>query len=131
MENVKFINCPTELNEKKKKVIEEIKEFLQNFSVLENDNFQVLIDQRTNAFFSECHIPAKELIEMGTIDVPLDPENQPEYRANREKQEEHSAYKKMLEDAKKRRMFSNIVCEFNVINKPDQPLKKIGGQTRY
>lgn len=131
MANIKFINFPSELDEQKEKITSEINDFLQSLSVLEKDNFQVLIDKRTNAFFSECHIPANELIEMGTIDVPLDPENQPEYRANREKQEEHSAYKKMLDDAKKQRMFSNIVCEYNVINQPEKPLKIIGGQHRY
>ena len=37
----------------------------------------------------------------------------------------------MLDDAKKQRMFSNIVCEYNIINQPEKPLKIIGGQHRY
>lgn len=131
MRKIKFLNCPSNLKPLQEKVIEEVKKITENISLLETDTFHVLIDKRTNAFFSECHILASEIVEKGTIDVPLDPENQPEYRANREFQEEHSAYKKMLDDAKRKRMFSNIVCEFNSTYQPEKPIKIIGGQHRF
>lgn len=125
------MNCPPELKEMQEKVIAEVNKFTSQFPLLEGDTFHVVVDKRTNAFFSECHIHAKDLIEKGTIDVPLDPENQPEYRANREFQEAHSAYKQMLYDAKEKRMFSNIVCEFNTTYQLERPIKIIGGQHRY
>ncbi|TAL62227.1 MAG: hypothetical protein EPN85_03225 [Bacteroidetes bacterium] len=114
-----------------KKVHEEVNKFISEFSILEKDTVHVLTDLRTNAFFCECYISAKELIENSTIDVPLDPENQPEYRANRDAQPEHSAYQKMLDDAKSKRMFSNIVCEYNTNYQANKPIKIIGGQHRF
>jgi hypothetical protein len=41
-----------------------------------NDKMFVLSDRRTGALYVECHIKASKLIEFGTIDVPLDPEEQ-------------------------------------------------------
>jgi hypothetical protein len=68
---------------------------------------------------------------MGTIDVPLDPEEQADYRANREIVENASAYTKMKEDAVKKRAFSNIVAEYNKQFDSEHPLKIIGGQHRF
>lgn len=131
MTEVKFLNCPSELIPMQQKIVEAVNKFTSDFPLLESETFYILVDRRTNAFFSECHIPAENLIESGTIDVPLDPENQPEFRANREFQEDHTAYKQMLEDAKKNRMFSNIVCEFNTSYQSEKPIKIIGGQHRF
>jgi len=128
---IEFLNCPPELEDKKEKIISEAEIFVDKFSILEKNKFYILLDQRTNAFFSECHISAKDLINHGTIDVPLDPDNQPDYRANREVIEEHSAYLKMIDDANKKRLFSNIVCEYNTTYQPDKPIKVIGGQHRF
>ena len=66
-----------------------------------------------------------------TIDVPLDPEEQAEYRANREIVEDHAAYEKMKEDAIARRTFSNLVAEFTLSFDEEHPLKIIGGQHRF
>lgn len=115
----------------REKVRVEVEKFSAQFSLLEKGNIEVLVDRRTNAFFGEWHIKAKELIDLGTIDVPLDPESQAEYRANREFQDTHSAYRKMEDDANKSRMFSNIVCEYSTAHQPEKPLKVIGGQHRY
>ena len=46
-------------------------------------------------------------------DVPLDPEDQPEFRANREIVTSHYAFEKMQRDAKEHRSFSNIVAEIH------------------
>lgn len=131
MTKIKFLNCPSELKAIETKVQDEVNKFISDFSVLEKDAIHILIDLRTKAFFCECHISAKDLIENSTIDVPLDPESQPDYRANREAQPEHSAYLKMLDDATNKRMFSNIVCEYNTTYQPDKPIKIIGGQHRF
>ena len=63
--------------------------------------------------------------------MPLDPEEQAEYRANREIVTSHYAFEKMQQDAKERRSFSNLVAEFTTDYNPDHPLKIIGGQHRY
>jgi hypothetical protein len=114
------------------KVKSEFREFGERFEPVEAKHpFVYLTDQRTGARYCECHILASKLIRLGTIDVPLDPEEQADYRANREIVENASAYTKMKEDAVKKRAFSNIVAEYNKQFDSDHPLKIIGGQHRF
>src|SRR5436309_2747708 len=80
---------------------------------LESDRLYVLTDARTGAHYSECHIKASALIDKATVDAPLDPDEQPDYRANRELVEDHVAYQRMCEDALAHRTFSNIVAEYS------------------
>ena len=68
---------------------------------------------------------------LGTIDSPLDSENQSEYRANRDVVEDSTAFLQMKEDAKQKRSFSNIVAEYITTFDEEHPLKIIGGQHRY
>jgi hypothetical protein len=98
---------------------------------LEQEHLYLLIDPLTLARYCECHIKADKLLELGTIDVPLDPEEQPEYRANREIVEDHVAFERMKEDAAARRSFSNIVAEYTTSYDSTHPLKIIGGQHRF
>ena len=90
----------------------------------------LLADARTNARFCECHIRADKIVQLSTVDVPLDPDEQPDYRANREIVEDAVAFHTMKEDAKQRRSFSNIVAEFTTSFEASHPLKIIGGQHR-
>ncbi|MGB9195532.1 MAG: hypothetical protein WCB53_01255 [Terriglobales bacterium] len=115
-----------------KNVDQLVEAFLQSVQPLEtNDVFHVLVDARTNARYCECHIPANKLVPLSTTDVPLDPEEQPEYRANREIVTSHIAFERMQQDAIQRRSFSNLVTEFTTEYDPDHPLKIIGGQHRF
>jgi hypothetical protein len=91
----------------------------------------VFIDACTDARFCEVHISAKELVDLGTIDVPLDPEEQGAYRANREIVADHGAFVAMKEDAKKSRSFSNLVAEYSTSFDEEHPIKIIGGQHRF
>jgi hypothetical protein len=95
------------------------------------DVLHVFVDARTSALYSECHISAVKLAALATTDVPLDPDDQAEYRANREIVADHVAFKAMKTDAKGRRSFSNIVAEFTTEFDPEHPLKIIGGQHRF
>lgn len=107
-------------------------DFLHAIQPLEaNDVCHVFVDARTNARYCECHVPANKLVPLSTTDVPLDPEEQPEYKANREIVTSHMAFERMQQDAKQRRSFSNLVTEFTTEYDPDHPLKIIGGQHRY
>lgn len=112
-------------------VSESVSEFVAECEPVERDQLNVFVDARTKAQYCECHLRADKIVELGTIDVPLDPDEQPEYRANREIVEDHVAFAKMKEDAKARRTFSNIVAEFTTDFDPDCPLKIIGGQHRF
>ena len=113
-------------------VDERVKAFLRILQPLEvGDVVHVLVDARTKARYCECHILASKLVQLSTTDVPLDPEYQPEYRANREIVTCHYAFERMKQDAIQRRCFSNLVTEFTTEYNPDVPLKIIGGQHRF
>ncbi|MPM48412.1 hypothetical protein SDC9_95137 [bioreactor metagenome] len=68
---------------------------------------------------------------MATIDVPLDPDEQPDYRANRDIVEDDVAYEQMKGDASEGRSFSNIVAEYDEEHGSKYPIKIIGGQHRF
>jgi hypothetical protein len=112
-----------------------IRELVEDFCIvaepLEHAHLPLLQDRRTGATYIECHIRANKLISLGTVDVPLDPEEQPEYRANRDIVEDHVAFEQMKEDAAQRRTFSNLVCEFSRAYDEDRPVKIVGGQHRF
>jgi hypothetical protein len=104
-------------------------DFCAGFDPLERAGMVVLVDELTGAAFTECHILASKMISSGTTDVPLDPDESPEYRANREVVTSHSAFEQMKADAVLGRKFSNIVCEFSP--GAGKPLQVIGGQHRF
>jgi len=108
-----------------------IKDFAEACDPSERSRILLMQDKRTSAKYIECHILASKLVPLSTIDVPLDPEEQAEYRANRDVVEDHVAFERMKEDALLHRTFSNIVCEFTRSFDSDHPIKIIGGQHRY
>ncbi len=107
-----------------------INDFIKTFEPIEKE-FVIMIDNCTQAYYIEIHIKSDKLLDNSTIDVPIDPEEQSEYRANRDVVEDHFAFLQMKSDAKKGRTFSNIVAEYNVDFDVDKPLKIIGGQHRF
>jgi hypothetical protein len=112
------------------KVATLFEDFKKAFRPLEADS-PILTDDCTGAKFWECHVKAKELAALATVDVPLDPERQAEYRANREMVMDDAAFLKMQQDAAKGRTFSNIVAEYTKDFDAAHPLKIIGGQHRF
>lgn len=108
-----------------------IEEFIGEFSPVEKSLLYILVDQKNGSIYLECHISGKDIIEKSTIDVPIDPEFQADYRANREVVEDHAVFIKMQEDALSKRTFSNVVTEYTKDFNKDYPLKIIGGQHRY
>jgi hypothetical protein len=107
-----------------------VRQFIEECEPAEQP-LHVFVDARTLAQYCECHLRAETILSLGTIDVPLDPEEQPEYRANRQVVEDHVAYEQMKDDARAHRTFSNIVAEFTTGFDPKHPLKIIGGQHRF
>ncbi|EMB13663.1 hypothetical protein [Rhodopirellula europaea] len=111
---------------------QELKKFLALAEPFENsEHLSLLTDKRTNASYLQCHLRASDLIRLATIDVPLDPDEQSEYRANREILADHTAFRKMKDDALNGRTFSDIVCEYTTEFDSEHPIKIIGGQHRY
>lgn len=106
--------------------------FIQAAKPLESpEHLQVLTDKRTGARYCECHIKASVLVALGTTDVPLDPDEQAEYRANRNVVEDAVAFTRMKDDARHGRSFSNIVAEYTTEFDSNHPIKVIGGQHRF
>lgn len=95
------------------------------------ETIYIFVDEKTGASYCECHLSAKSLLKHSTTDVPLDPDEQAEYRANRDIVEDDVAFEQMKSDAKDGRTFSNIVAEFDPSHNPTYPIKIIGGQHRY
>ncbi len=113
------------------KIKELVKQFVSECDPLEkHDKLLLLSDAKTGAHYCECHVLGNKIISLGTTDVPLDPDEQPEYRANREIEESSVAFQKMKDDAKQQRSFSNIVAEWKK-DADSSPLKIIGGQHRF
>lgn len=108
-----------------------IEDFFRTCRPLESVPILVMRDNATSAVFIEVHLLADALVPAATIDVPLDPDDSADYRANRDVVEDHVAFAKMKEDAKNARAFSNLVCEFTTAYDEEHPLKVIGGQHRF
>ena len=109
-----------------------IQAFAKEFKPLEtHEQLLQLTDSRTGARYCECHVKGSKIVLLGTTDVPLDPDEQPDYRANREIVVNDVAFERMKADAKQRRSFSNIVTEYTKEFDSEHPLKIIGGQHRF
>lgn len=108
--------------EMKTEVKNSIEEFCNKFSPIES-TLCIFEDSKTKALYCECHIYAEKIITLGTIDSPLDSENQSEYRANRDVVEDNTAFIQMKEDAKQKRSFSNIVAEYVTTFDEEHPLE--------
>ena len=114
-----------------RKLLAEIDADLDPYEASERLVHCVFQDERTGAYFCECHVKASKIIEFGTTDVPLDPNDQGDYRANRLVVEDAYAFRVMKDDAKRGRHFSNIVAEYTKDFDAGYPLKIIGGQHRF
>lgn len=112
----------------------EATEFYELIDTLEKQLDRKLIllhDKRTDAIYTECHVLAETLIDRMDIDVPIDPDFQPQFRANRDFRPNDQTYIKMVEDSKHGRQFSDIIIEYDTKHeKPEKPLKILGGQHR-
>jgi hypothetical protein len=113
---------PPDLVKSAAQVTAVVESFAKKFDPLELQSLYVLIDPRINARYTECHVRASKLISLSTIDVPLDPEDQADYRANRGVVEDSIAFESMKKDALARRTFSNIVAEYTESYDADHPL---------
>lgn len=114
--------------------LSEALEFYDSIDTLERQlgiNLILLHDKKTDAIYTVCHILAETLINKMDTDVPIDPDYQAQFRANRELRPLDRIYLRMVEDCKSGRQFSDIIIEYDTKHgKPEKPLKILGGQHR-
>lgn len=125
--------CQPEDVKSDNETLSEATKFYESIDTLEKKSGQkpmLLHDKKSGAFYCECHIYAKDLIEFSDPDAVIDPELQAEFRANRELEPENFYFLQMVADAEKGRQFSDIVIEYNTNYLPSKPLKILGGQHR-
>jgi len=111
-----------------------IKEFNSEIETLESRKklpFIIMQDGKSKAYYVECHIDAKTANPLVDINAALDPEEQEEFRLQRELRPKHSAFIKMCSDALDKRHFSDIIAEYDKSYRSDKPLKILVGQHRF
>lgn len=110
-----------------------INEFKNNVPIFEKKidaPLLILKDNKSEAYYCECHILAEDFLKLNDQDATIDPELQEEFRANRLLEPENPYFQQMIDDAKEGRQFSDIVIEYNTKYKENRPLKILGGQHR-
>jgi len=114
-------------------VIEMIGQFKEEISSLESEKglpFILFQDGKSQAYYIECHLNASLALPLIDFDATLDPEEQEEFRLQRELQPTHRLFLRMILDAIENRQFSDIIAEYNTTYRPELPLKLLGGQHR-
>jgi len=116
-----------------KEIVEIISQFRSEIPTLESNTklpFVLLQDGKSQAYYVECHIQASVAIPSVDIDAVLDPEEQEQFRLQRELQPSNRAFLRMCSDAVGNRQFSDIIAEYDAHYRPEIPLKILGGQHR-
>lgn len=107
--------------------------FLKKFRTLEGDNGMpslLLFDRKAEAFYLICHLDSNAIVSNSDLDAVLDPHESEDYKFNRNIYTDTYAYSRMEEDALKRRSFEDMVVEYDLSYRSDNPLKVFGGQHR-
>lgn len=110
---------PTDLKTAVPDVTDTVKDFIATCQPLEQDTLYLLVDARTNARYCDCHVQARTIIKLSTIDVPLDPDEQPDYRANREIVEDAVWSGPVFVDTLLIRLGRNLRLELDRTNVPE------------
>ncbi len=114
-------------------VKEKLEEFLYVFKTFEEINGVkplLLFDNRSKAYYVNCHLDSKALSSKTDLDAVLDPEESEDYKLNREIYTDTYAYRLMESDALKGRSFEDLVVEYDTSYRAENPLKVFGGQHR-
>ena len=112
---------------------ERVSEFIQQFESVEAISgvpLVLLYDIKSSAYYTVCHLHASNLAVKTATDAVLDPDDNEEYKLNRDMYTDTYAYKQMAADAAEGRSFEDIVTEYDTSYKTNQPLKVFGGQHR-
>jgi len=107
--------------------------FFNEFAPLEsiNGNALLLFDEKSKAYYSPCHIMAKDFCDLVDYNATIDGSDEDElYKLNRDITENEVAFLTMKADAKAGRTFEDVVVEYDKTYSPEVPLKIYGGQHR-
>lgn len=111
-----------------------IDKFVVQIETLESHRrqpFFLFRDDKSGAYFFDCHILASNVSNLLDYEASLDPEEQDDYKANRDLNEFHKLFLKMKDDAKRGRQFNDIIVEYLPSDDEyDLPIKIYGGQHR-
>ena len=113
--------------------VEQLVSFRDQVPTFERSNnipYILSMDGKSEAYYFLCHIPAKQALDLIDLEAVIDPDEQEEYRANREVLVGHRSYADMQRDAQNGREFVDIVVEYNTAYRDESPLKMLGGQHR-
>jgi len=108
-----------------------VKKFRESIPTLEqrlNLPFVLFQDGKSKAYFVDIHIASEDIGGNLDYEASLDPEDQEEYKANRNLLPFHAIFLKMQKDAKQGRQFNDIIVEYSP--ESDPVLKLFGGQHR-
>jgi hypothetical protein len=119
-------------DERTKEIISEFIQKLKPFEISLGAKLVLYFDQKSRAYYTLCHLPAKTLSNSCDLEASLDGNEDDEeiYKLNRNITEDKVAYKIMENDAKNGRSFEDLVIEYDENYKPARPLKVYGGQHR-
>lgn len=115
------------------KTFARVTEFAIKFKPLEirqGSKLLLLYDQRSNAYYVNCHLLSDDIVAKVDTDAVLDPSMSEDYKLNRDIYTDTYAYKMMEQDATGGRSFEDIVAEYDTSYRPAQPIKVFGGQHR-
>lgn len=90
----------------------------------------LLFDQRSKAFYLNCHIESKTIFKNSDLEAVLDHSETEDYKFNRNIYTDTYAYKLMETDAIIGRSFEDLVVEYDLTYRPATPFKVFGGQHR-
>ncbi|MFN0157085.1 MAG: hypothetical protein ACKVRP_03315 [Bacteroidota bacterium] len=114
-----------------KKLIEDFSRLVDSVEISNGQQFHLFRDDKTGAFFIDCHILASSVTDLLDYEASLDPDEQEDLRANRELNEFHRLFLRMKDDAKRGRQFNDIIVEYLPSSEDgDLPIKIYGGQHR-
>ncbi len=133
MTKTKNIIVPAILGKKNAGLISKIEDFLKKYStseIREGGSHLIYLDPESGASYILCHLEAKTLVNGADLDAVLDPREGEEYKLNRDIYTDNQAYKIMEKDAINKRVFEDIVVEFDDSYRPHRPFKVFGGQHR-
>jgi hypothetical protein len=97
---------------------------------LSGEDVATRLDARARLRILEGDEPRVEEVEAGQTELAEEDETYAEFGFNREIQEKHPLFRRMISDAEEGRSFLGLVLEWDQFYSPERPLKILGGQHR-
>lgn len=113
------------------KLVLDFRKTIETLETKQNLPYALQQDGKSEAYFIDCHISSKNIVDLYDYEASLDPEEQDDIKANRDLQPFHKLFLKMIDDAQKGRQFNDIIVEYLPDGeRANKPFKIYGGQHR-